>query len=434
MIKKFEKHLTTLFFLTTSVILTLVLILVFFYQIKLDFSRKQELFQSQLLDLTHQLEGTSSFSDEWLSNLEYNGHLIIHIEDQGTPLFYRGIWTPKTERSKLITLAKEKALQEGIDTDIKHYSRSLSQSSIFKVKGEHHDIYLGTVLVLSLENRFRSLVLLADMSPTYQSIFFQFIFFLVLEILGILCLYLVSRSLVKRAIKPIEIYQKKQNEFIASASHELRSPLAVIQTSAATIKTMPEQTENMADLIERECIRSGNLIKNLLLLSKPDESVLAPSSLEEVELDAVLLQLLENYEILCHTKGIRLALKLPNEFLPTIKGNATWIYQILSIFLDNAIAYGCTDADPSLITMEAYADTRNVSVSISDHGMGIPDHVKPHIFDRFYKADASRNDKEHAGLGLSIAKMLAERMGLEIKVKDTPGGGVTFELEFDVYA
>ena len=287
--------------------------------------------------------------------------------------------------------------------------------------------------MFSLENRFRSLVLLADMSPTYQSIFFQFIFFLVLEILGTLCLYLVSRFLVKRAIKPVEIYQKKQNEFIASTSHELRSPLAVIQTSAATIKTMPEQTENMADLIERECIRSGNLIKNLLLLSKPDESVLAPSSLEEVELDAVLLQLLENYEILCHTKGIRLALKLPSEFLPTIKGNAAWIYQILSIFLDNAIAYGCTEEESPLITTEAYADTRNVSVSISDHGMGIPDHVKPHIFDRFYKADASRNDKEHAGLGLSIAKMLADRMGLEIKVNDTPGGGVTFELEFDVY-
>ena len=149
MIKKFEKHLTTLFFSMTSVILTLVLVLVFFYQVKLDFSRKQELFHSQLLDLTHQLEGTSSFSDEWLSNLEYNGHLIIHIEDQGTPLFYRGIWTPKTERSKLIALAKEKALQEGIDTDIKHYSRSLSQSSIFKIKGEHQDTYLGTVLVLS---------------------------------------------------------------------------------------------------------------------------------------------------------------------------------------------------------------------------------------------------------------------------------------------
>lgn len=196
---------------------------------------------------------------------------------------------------------------------------------------------------------------------------------------------------------------------------------------------MPEQTENVADLIERECIRSGNLIKNLLLLSKPDESVLASSSLEEVELDAVLLQLLENYEILCHTKGIRLALKLPSEFLPTVKGNAAWIYQILSIFLDNAIAYGCTEEESPLITMEAYADTRNVSVSISDYGMGIPDYVKPHIFDRFYKADASRNDKEHAGLGLSIAKMLAERMGLEIKVKDTPGGGVTFELEFNVY-
>ena len=189
----------------------------------------------------------------------------------------------------------------------------------------------------------------------------------------------------------------------------------------------------MADLIERECIRSGNLIKNLLLLSKPDESVLAPSSLEEVELDAVLLQLLENYEILCHTKGIRLALKLPSEFLPTIKGNAAWIYQILSIFLDNAIAYGC-DASESVpdITLSPSFDSQSVVLAVADHGGGIPDDKKPYIFDRFYRADSSRNQKEHAGLGLSIAKMLADRMKAPLTVKDTSGGGATFEIKFKI--
>ena len=70
MIKKLEKHLTFLFFLTTSAILTLVLILAFFYQSKLHSSQKNQQFQSQLLDLTHRLEGTSSFSDDWLASLE----------------------------------------------------------------------------------------------------------------------------------------------------------------------------------------------------------------------------------------------------------------------------------------------------------------------------------------------------------------------------
>lgn len=65
-----------------------------------------------------------------------------------------------------------------------------------------------------------------------------------------------------------------------------------------------------------------------------------------------------------------------------------------------------------------------------DHGVGIPDAIKPHVFDRFYRADASRNDKQHSGLGLSIAKMLADRMHTSILIKDTPGGGATFEMKF----
>lgn len=433
MIKKLEKHLTFLFFLTTSAILTLVLILAFFYQSKLHSSQKNQQFQSQLLDLTHRLEETSSFSDDWLASLERDGKLIIHIEDNGTPLFFRGAWTPKTNRQKLVDLTKKQALKEGVDTQSKPHSLSVSKSSVFQIKGEKHDTYMATAMVIATETGFRSLILLSDMSDVQRELLLQIDLFLLLEILGVLGLYLASRRLVKQAVKPVENYHEKQKDFISAASHELRSPLAVIQTSASAIKSMPEHAGEMANLIERECIRSGALIKNLLLLSSPEDETTDTFLIEDVEVDLLLLQLLENYDVLCSSKNISLKLKLPDEFLPNIQGNSAWIYQLLAILLDNAIAYGC-DASESVpdITLSASFDSQSVVLAVADHGGGIPDDKKPYIFDRFYRADSSRNQKEHAGLGLSIAKMLADRMKAPLTVKDTSGGGATFEIKFKI--
>lgn len=426
MIKKLQRHLTLLFTATTGAILTLVLTISLFYQSQLKLSQSSALFQNQLLDLTHRLEGTSSFSDVWLANMEAEGRFIVHIEDNGTPLFFPGAWAPSTNRSALVSLAKKEAQNQGIDTSIPPYSSSLLKSSMFSFKGKHHDSYRGTVLVAATDTGFRSLVLLEETTPIYREFLFQIAFFLILELLGVFLLFLASRQVVKKAVLPIEEYHGKQNEFIAAASHELRSPLAVMQTSASTILSMPEQAPKMALFIQKECFRAGNLIKNLLLLSSEDN---LPREIEPVEIDALLLQIFEAYEPLCNSKGIKLNLLLPDEFLPKVYGNYQWIYQILSIFLDNAIAYGCSEEN-SAVQISANLQAKHLSVCIIDHGRGIPDEQKLQIFDRFYRADKSRNDKEHSGLGLSIAKMLAEHMPLELRVLDTPNGGSTFQISF----
>ena len=426
MILKLQRHLTFIFTAATGGILTLVLLIALFYQSQLKISQSNTFFQNQLLDLTHRLEGTSSFSDDWLANLEAEGHFIVHIEDNGTPLFFSGAWTPSTNRDSLVSLAKKEAQKEGIDTSSQPYSSTMLKSSMFSFKGEHHDSYRGTVMVIAVNAGFRSLVLLEETTPLYHEFLFRIALFLILELLGVLSLYLVSRQVVKKAVQPIEEYHQKQNEFIAAASHELRSPLAVMQTSASTILSMPEQAPKMALFIQKECQRAGNLIKNLLLLSSGDN---LPREMEPIEIDALLLQLFETYEPLCCSKGIKLNLLLPDEFLPKVSGNYQWIYQILSILLDNAIAHGCSEEKPG-IRLSAALQNRHLSVSIIDHGKGIPDSQKEYIFDRFYRADKSRNNKEHSGLGLSIAKMLAEHMPVKLRVLDTPGGGSTFLVDF----
>ncbi len=436
MIQKLRRHLTLLFLIPTSLILSLILFVLFFWQASLTRSEQAVNLQNQILNLTYQLEGAYFFSDDWLASLEYDHRLIIHIEDNRVPLLFSGSWTPRTDRDVLVELAREQALKEHIDTSARPYSSTMQKSSIFTVHGRNHDTYQGIVVILATEDGFRSLTLLSDITELKRQEPKRLLFFLGVDILGILALFLVSRFVASKAVAPVAEYHRKQTDFIAAASHELRSPLAVIQNCAAASLSMPEQTEKMNRLILSECSRSGKLIKNLLWLTSADTGK-KPRKLAPVEIDLLLLRLFETYEPLCYSKNIRLRLLLADEMIPCVSGNFQWIHQMLSIFLDNAIAYGCKGAGnfhegkPG-IEICAGVEGKKVAVSVADHGPGIPEGQKDRIFDRFYRSDASRKEKEHFGLGLSIAQSLAAQLGVGIEVLDTEGGGCTFRVKFGV--
>lgn len=436
MIRKLGWRLTLLFVIPTSLILSLILFILFFWQTSLARNEQTVSLQNQILNLTYQLEGAYLFSDDWLSSLEHDHRLIIHIEENRIPLFFSGSWEPNTDRKTLIELAKEQARKEHVDTSLRPYSSTIQKSSIFTLEGKNHDTYQGTVVVLATKDGFRSLTLLSDITELKNQEPLRLCLFLILNILGMLALFLVSRFVAAKAVAPIAEFHKKQTDFIAAASHELRSPLAVIQNCATTSLTMPEQAEKMNRLILSECNRSGKLIKNLLWLTSAD-TVKTPRQMVPVEIDLLLLRLFETYEPLCNSKNIRLRLTLPDELLPDISGSAQCIHQLFSIFLDNAIAYGCRGNDCAadgkpVIEIRAAREGRKLTVSVSDHGPGISDEQKALIFGRFYQSDASRKDKEHFGLGLSIAQSLAKQMGVKIEVMDTEGGGCTFRVGFDV--
>ena len=455
MIRRLRRRLTLLFAVPTSLILSLILCVLFAWQSSQSRNEQTLSLQNQILNLTYQLEGTYFFSDDWLASLEHDHRLIIHIEENNTPLFFSGSWEPRTKRDTLVDLAKEAALKEHIDTSIRPFSSTLQKSSIFTLQGENRDTYQAAVVVMATENGFRSLTLLSDITKLKRQEPFRLMLFLLLEACGILALFLVSRFVSARAVAPVAQYHQKQTDFIAAASHELRSPLAVIQNCAATSLSMPDQAEKMNRLILSECSRSGKLIRNLLRLTSANPQKVKLKR-EAVEIDLLLLKLFEAYEPLCSAKNIRLKLTLPDELLPKIDGNSQGISQILSIFLDNAIVYGCRRDDRScqpakaavspdcagdtvmtgrkpVIEIRAAAAGRKLAVCVLDHGPGIPDEQKALIFDRFYRSDASRKDKNHFGLGLSIAQSLAEQMGVGIEVLDTAGGGCTFRVLFHVY-
>lgn len=437
MLTKMRHRLTLLYTGTTSLILTVILLIIWIYQGHLESGRLENIFQNHLLELSNKLENSSVLSDHWLAQMESGNHLIIHIEENGQPFFFNGSWTPATDRNILIKHAKALARQQNLDTDHDPVFQHMKKTTLFRLKGQNHDHYLGTVLLLAGDSGYKTLILLEDMTDFYRSNLIHGLFFLLADLGGIFALAAVNRCVLKKALAPITEYQQRQAEFVAAASHELRSPLSVIRTSAAAIELEPEKTSDLLQVIQRECQRAGNLIRNLLFLASADSKGIQPP-LTSLEADTIILQLYESYEPVCREKGVRLGLRMPDELLPEVWSDAGYLYQLLSIFLDNALTYGCPQTSETApaakketacsILLTASLNHNHLILSVIDHGPGIPDDEKEKVFRRFYRKDTSRNQKEHFGLGLPVASALAPMAAASISLSDTPGGGASFHI------
>ena len=158
-------------------------------------------------------------------------------------------------------------------------------------------------LVESTFSGYKSLLVLQDISSFSKQLLWQGIFFLLTGLAGIFLLYFASWHTVGKTLLPLKENQKKQAEFIAAASHELRSPLAVIQASASAVRTSPQNTDQMLFTIEKECTRMGNLIKDLLVLAASD-SRKWQLTLGAYDSDTLLLDVYETFEPICLHKKL----------------------------------------------------------------------------------------------------------------------------------
>ncbi len=239
-------------------------------------------------------------------------------------------------------------------------------------------------------------------------------------------LFLVSRLLVGKAVQPVEAALKSQKEFIASASHELKSPLAVIQANAETldIKKSDPALEQKRNVILGECSRMSDLIRSLLSLAASDTGRWI-MDMQASDVDTLLIEVWEEYAQPAQKRNLHLNLNI-EEHYPKLICDKDHMKQTLGILLDNAISY----SPPGLsIEMGARVMEKSMIFYVMDHGPGITEKDKDKIFQRFYSGDSSRTDKNHYGLGLSIAVEIVKLHHGTIILKDTPGGGCTFEIQ-----
>lgn len=237
----------------------------------------------------------------------------------------------------------------------------------------------------------------------------------------------LSRILARITIKPTETAMQSQKDFIAAVSHECKAPLAAILSSAEMIATIPDTPDAVkvhTHIIDLEISRMTRLIGDLLLLSSIDSGNWS-FQMEEINVDTLLINLYAKFEPICKAKSIMLQLAMAEENYPRIISDSDRLDQIISVFLDNAVSYSPSESD---ITLGASVEKNELVITVTDHGVGISDKDKPYIFDRFYRCDKSRTQREHFGLGLSIAKELMDKLGGRIQLSDTKGGGCTFKI------
>ncbi len=228
-------------------------------------------------------------------------------------------------------------------------------------------------------------------------------------------------------LKPIQKSFQRQKEFIADASHELRTPLAAIQTaSEVALRNGNKTKEHYKKVIEqtyRENRRMAKMVDELLTLSRADTEM-TEFIFGEVELDKIIKDVAEETKPLLLQKKLYLKNNLIEK--AKVKGDSNKIKQLALIIMDNAIKYTPKGGNIQV----KVGGKRNPYFSIADNGIGISKEERKKIFYRFYQVDKARS-QGGAGLGLSIAKWIADSHKAEIIVKSNPGKGSVFKVVFN---
>ena len=240
---------------------------------------------------------------------------------------------------------------------------------------------------------------------------------------------LASLYLARVSVKPLLESMQKQQNFVENASHELRTPLAVLQNRLETLFRKPEATimessESIASSLEE--VRNMRLLTtNLLNLARRDDGI--KPDLGEVQPE-FFNTIFTNYEMIA-TENHKV-FHFENRIKRTIITDKLLLKQLMTILFDNAVKY---TEEYGEINFVITATDRNLYLTVSDDGIGIPQADKKKIFDRFYRVDKARTrQKGGFGLGLSLAKQIVDALRGSISVKDNKPHGTIFEVKIAI--
>ena len=235
----------------------------------------------------------------------------------------------------------------------------------------------------------------------------------------------VSILLSRWATRPVEKAWRQQRQFLSDASHELKTPLTVILSNAELLQSahLDERPARWTDNIRSEAGRMKSLVEEMLTLARADNAVptavMGEVSLSDLATDCVLA-----FEPVAFEAGKPLEERIAADI--TVVGDADRLRRLISILLDNAVKYG---AEGGHITLTLEKTDRQARLTVSNPGDPIPPEHLAHLFERFYRADASRGEKSGFGLGLAIADTIArEHKGALKAESDAASTRFTFTI------
>ena len=214
----------------------------------------------------------------------------------------------------------------------------------------------------------------------------------------------VSILLARRATAPVERAWQQQRQFLSDASHELKTPLTVILSNAEMLEAAPleERPARWADNIRTEAKQMNSLVEQMLTLARADNADAPPTPMTEHPLSDLATDCVLAFEPVAFEAGKPLESDIAPDV--TVLGDADKLRQLISVLLDNAIKYG---RDGGTITLTLRRTDRQARLTVSNPGDPIPPDQLRRLFERFYRADASRGQQTGFGLGLPIAAAIA---------------------------
>lgn len=332
--------------------------------------------------------------------------------------FYTDIKNDAISKIKNTSSNNKTKISHMIKYDNSYWKYLIISSSETDAAGNEISIYY-----LSISNINTQIGMLQKLILTLSIVLFA-----ALILVFLICLFFANRS-----IKPIEDAWNKQNQFITDASHELKTPLTTINTNIDLLLTHGDSTINeekkWLNYIKDESARMAKLTNDLLYLAKIDHNTENNIIKSNFSFSSAAENVILTTEAVIYEKNLNLVENLDEEIY--ITGDESQIKQLVLILLDNAIKY--TNQGGTIEVSLKKLDNKTARFAIKNSGNGIQPEDISKIFDRFYRADKSRDRKSGGyGLGLSIAKSIVVSHKGTIKLKSEPNKFTEFIVEIPI--
>jgi signal transduction histidine kinase len=389
-----------------------------FLSIRSQISRQLDL---SLRQAAHALQGAARIRE--LEAREARGAVVdavdeLHVPDRSLYLLDPdGTPVKPTSAAAWIQAAARAAARAG-STDVQRYARHDRTLRLyaerFTVAGGQPYVAVAVADVVELEDQYAALIYAFGAA-------------------ALAGLFLVAGGgwlLVRKATAPVELTMETMRRFMADAAHELRTPITVLRSQAEVALQRERGAAEYAEALRRvesEAVRLGSTVEDLLTLARADAGQ-RPVEQQRVFLDDLALDAAAGARALAERRGVSLDVGTFEEAVVT--GDAALLRQLLMILLDNAVKF--TPPGGHVRVSAATADGQAVVV-VEDTGVGIPADQLPHIFERFYRGDPARargNGADGAGLGLAIARWIADAHGARVDVTSEPGHGTRVAVRF----
>ena len=239
---------------------------------------------------------------------------------------------------------------------------------------------------------------------------------------AMLCVLLVSIWLSKIAVKPMDDAMKREKQFVADASHDLKTPLSVILANNSILEQNPDSTvKSMGKWIDR----MQSLIGEMLTLADAERTDVS-IEMHETDIADIATKAALQLESVAYEKDVTLETDIPQSL--TIKTNADRFMRIATGLTENAIKHEPAGGE---VTIKLYTVKHKAVLEVKNKLSTISANDLPHVFDRFYRGDKSREQATGGhGLGLAITKSLAEQLGGSVSASSDEQTGTVFRAEF----